>query len=128
MSYELKINEKDRTAARFINSVRKKLFMAVFDAAGHKRTSQQAIATRLGINRSVVNRMLRGGNLTLRSVAELAWALGKTPQFSLEDEESLASGKNWVREAASTPLNLPKEAKYTNPARTDPAQFSNSPI
>ena len=88
MSYELKINEKDRTAARFINSVRKKLFMAVFDAAGHKRTSQQAIATKLGINRSVVNRMLRGGNLTLRSVAELAWALGKTPQFSLEDEES----------------------------------------
>lgn len=129
MFYELKIDEKDRVAGRFISSVKKKLFMAAFDEAGKKKTTQQAIATKLGVNRSVINRMLRNGNITLRSVGEIAWALGKTPRFTLDDELGVNRiGSNWVRESGSAGSNILKQASNPKPTQTDPAQISNAPI
>jgi transcriptional regulator with XRE-family HTH domain len=90
MSYELKISPKDRAVARFINGVRKALTLAAIDAKKRHKISQHSIAQKLGVNRSVINRQLRGeGNITLRSAAEIAWALGKVPTFSLEDQDTL---------------------------------------
>ncbi|MGA2817364.1 MAG: hypothetical protein ABSE67_13890 [Xanthobacteraceae bacterium] len=75
--YLYDIGEKARTASRFIGQVRAELQKAwLFEKAGRKITQQQ-IATMIGVNRSVINRQLMGfENLTLRRVAELAWALG----------------------------------------------------
>ncbi|MGH6761364.1 MAG: helix-turn-helix domain-containing protein [Phyllobacterium sp.] len=82
MSYKLRIPPKDRASGRFIALVRKALISAAMDEKG---VSQQSIANKLGVNRSVVNRLLRGeSNLTLRSIGELAWALEYKPSFKLE--------------------------------------------
>ena len=52
--------------------------------------SQQAIAEKLGVNRSVINRLLRGtANLTLRTVGELAWALGLEIIFIIRKRTAL---------------------------------------
>lgn len=84
MSYELKISAKDRAAGRFIGSVKKELMRAAFTEKENSRVTQQSIAAKLGVNRSVIHRMLKGEtNLTLRSVAEIAWALGWVINFSL---------------------------------------------
>lgn len=84
MSYELKIDPKRRAAGRFIGAVRKSLINAALEEKQRHGLTQQKVADCLGVNRSVINRMLRGEvNLTLRSVAELAWAMGWQPHFSL---------------------------------------------
>jgi plasmid maintenance system antidote protein VapI len=114
MSYELKIDEKDRVVGRFISSVRKALFMAAFDNENHKKATQQSIATKLGVHRSVINRMLRGGNITLKSAAEIAWALGKAPKFSLEDQTKSLAQKNWVQNTGS----INNEIKITPQTRS----------
>jgi transcriptional regulator with XRE-family HTH domain len=45
--------------------------------------SQVKLAEKLGVDKSVVSRQLNGEqNLTLRSIAELAWALDRDIQFS----------------------------------------------
>lgn len=85
MSYELKIDPKRRAAGRFIGAVRKSLINAALEEKQHHALTQQKVADCLGVNRSVINRMLRGEvNLTLRSVAELAWAMGWQPHFTLK--------------------------------------------
>lgn len=89
MSYELKISAKDRASGRFIGTVRKKLINAALDEKRQTGISQSAVASKLGVSRSVINRLLRGqANLTLRTVAELAWALGWEPVFSLRRKVS----------------------------------------
>ena len=77
MSYELKISPKDRAASRLISSVRRSLTMAALSSKMDDGISQQSIADKIGVNRSVINRLLKGtANLTIRTVAEIAWALG----------------------------------------------------
>lgn len=81
MSFELPISAKERAVGRFIGRMRKALFMAAHDAK-EAGLSQRALAERLGKDPAVVNRMLNGEqNLTLRSIAELAWALGLDVAF-----------------------------------------------
>jgi len=85
MSYELKIDPKKRAASRFIGKVRKALVSAAIDEKGMSGINQQKLAAALGVNRSMITRMLKGeSNLTLRSVGELAWALGWEPEFTLK--------------------------------------------
>ena len=105
MSYELKIDPKRRAAGRFIGTVRKALINAALVEKQRNGLTQQKVAECLGVNRSVINRMLRGEvNLTLRSVAELAWAMGWQPQFSLKRVEREARS-NGSPEAAPVYAN-----------------------
>jgi plasmid maintenance system antidote protein VapI len=84
MSYELKISPKKRAASRFIGKVRKALVSAAIDTKKDSGLTQQQLALALGVNRSAITRMLKGeGNLTLRSVGELAWAMGWEPDFTM---------------------------------------------
>lgn len=84
MSYELKIDPKDRAAGRFIGTVRKQLITAALDEKRETGITQSAVAAKLGVARSVISRLLRGeANLTLRTVAEIAWALGWEPVFTM---------------------------------------------
>lgn len=85
MSYELKIDPRKRAASRFIGKVRKALVTAAIEEKSASGINQQKLAAALGVNRSVINRMLKGeSNLTLRSVGELAWALGWEPDFTMK--------------------------------------------
>jgi predicted XRE-type DNA-binding protein len=111
MSYELKISPRDRAASRFIGKVRKELMLAAIQEKKESGISQASIAAKLGVNRSVVNRLLRGtANLTLRSVAEIAWALDWEIVFMLRkrrdrrghNEHSLGTTMNSVAPRAPT--------------------------
>ena len=85
MSYRLKVDPKSRKAARFISRLQKAIQGALI-ASGK---TQQEIATILEVDRSVVNRRLKGNaNLTARSIAELAYALDKEIEFRLVDTRS----------------------------------------
>ncbi|WP_412063941.1 helix-turn-helix transcriptional regulator [Rhizobium sp. SYY.PMSO] len=85
MSYELKIDPKKRAGSRFIGKVRKALVTAIVDEKSETGINQQKLATALGVHRSVINRMLKGdSNITLRSIGELAWALGWEPDFTMK--------------------------------------------
>lgn len=119
MSFELKIDPKRRAAGRFIGTVRKALINAAINEKQARGLSQQKVADCLGVNRSVVNRMLRGDmNLTLRSVAELAWAMGWKPQFSME-KVTVASERNVADELPpyATTRVLNQSASTTSPPR-----------
>lgn len=94
MPYELKLSDKERSGSRLIAQVRKLLTVAALEQKYDGGISQQYIATQLGVNRSVINRLLRGTtNLTLRTVGELAWALGLEAVFVLRKRQH-ASRRN----------------------------------
>lgn len=84
MSFKLAINPRDQAAGRFIGSVRHALAEAVQNAKSKHGIAQSDIAQKLEIHRSVINRILKGDtNLTLRSLAEIAWALDLQPVLEL---------------------------------------------
>lgn len=121
MSYELKIDPKSRAAGRFIGHVRKTLTSAAMDGKKETGITQQQIASRLGINRSVINRLLRGeANLTLRSVAEIAWALGWEPVFTLRRRVKQSDDHNHF-----VPIEIDRPAiRATASSRTNNAVLS----
>ncbi len=122
MSYELKIDPKSRAAGRFIGQVRKALVTAALDEKKETGVSQQQIASRLGVNRSVINRLLRGeANLTLRSVAEIAWALGWEPDFTLRRRARKSPERNHFETAkANRPITTPATRTTTSHTQLQP--------
>ena len=108
------IGERPRTVSRFISHVRSELQGALIKEKKSRKLTQQAIAKMLGVNRSVINRQFVGTeNLTLRSVADLAWAMGYDVDFMLSKTEVDTGGnfgpmhqKN-SSYAAMTKPNLP---------------------
>src|SRR5215207_7949803 len=83
MSYQLKVSPKNRTAARFITKVVKELQGAFAEEKKRHGITQQSVARALDVDRSAVNRALMGRNLTLRTVGELIWALGRDYEFRI---------------------------------------------
>lgn len=86
MSFLFELDPKDEAAADLVTSVGKQLQRAVI-ARG---LTQNEIAQKLGVDRSRVNKCLSGfNNLTLKSLAELSWAMdGKVKiQIDLFPEE-----------------------------------------
>lgn len=50
--------------------------------------TQQAIADKLGIGRSVVNRRLKGSqNMTTEAIADMVWALGQCIEIKIYDPQ-----------------------------------------
>jgi|SRR5271163_3002773 len=93
-SYRLDISPRSRRIGRFIAQVRNELYKAIDEERRASGLNQQAIADRLGLQRSAINRQLAGeDHLTLRSVAELSWDLGREISFELRKPVE-ASGQN----------------------------------
>ena len=92
-SYHFDIGSRAQKAGRFIARVRDEL-LRVLSEKKKEGLTQQALAQRLGVNRSVINRQLSGeSNLTLRSLAEIAWAMDMELSFELRHPE-IAPGRN----------------------------------
>lgn len=86
-SFVYDIGEKERAGSRFIAHVRSEVQDAFLEEKKLRKITQQQLATKLGVNRSVVNRQLMGlDKMTLRSVAELLWAMGWDPEFKATKE------------------------------------------
>ena len=101
MSYRLNIDPKSRKAARFISRLQKEIQKALIDSG----KTQQEIATILDVDRSVINRRLRGNaNLTARSIAEFAYALDK--DIVLEFVDGIPVDRSNTANASSNILDL----------------------
>ena len=59
-SYEYKIDDRSRAGSRFITRVKEELQRALVAEKAERKLTQQAIADKLGVNRSVVNRRFMG--------------------------------------------------------------------
>jgi len=87
MSYQLKIDPRKRQAGRLISKAHREIQKAFVRASREDGLTQQKLAQKLGLDRSVVNRILMGeGNLTLRTISDLAWALGYLPVIELKKD------------------------------------------
>jgi hypothetical protein len=80
--FEYELDEKSEAGSDFITRVNEELQRALFSEKRERKVSQQAIADKLNVNRSVVNRRFLGlENLTARTIAETLWAIGWEPFF-----------------------------------------------
>ena len=87
-SYVFDIGETPRKVARAIGQVRSELQKAFIAEKKARKLTQQAIATKRGVHRSVINRQLGGlEDLTYRSIVENALAMGYEPNFTLKKIE-----------------------------------------
>ena len=93
-SFQISITPSKRVATRFIGGVRRKVLHALEEENKKSGLKQTDIARAIGVHRSVINRELRGKkDLTLGRLAELAWAMGRTPFFALM-ESTQSPGSN----------------------------------
>ena len=83
--FHFDIGERARHAGRFIGRVRGELLRALNARKSEIGFSQQGLAQKLEAERSLINRQLSGeANLSLRSLADLAWAMDMEISFELK--------------------------------------------
>ena len=89
MSYRININRKSLKSARFISHLQKTIQLYFINSG----MTQQDVAEKLGVNRSVINKRLKGNaNLTARSIAEFAYAFDKEPVIEFRERHELHNG------------------------------------
>jgi transcriptional regulator with XRE-family HTH domain len=94
MSYKKVFARKDRIASRFLAQVHAEITQAAVKAKRDDGLTQRQVADELGVDKSVVSRILSGvGNPTLRTLGELSAALGYRPELVLH-KLNTASGSN----------------------------------
>lgn len=97
--YQTRLDPKERQVARFLGNVERAFQRAFTDAKKQRKLTQQQLAVTLGVDRSAINRRLLGReNMTERTLAEMAFAMGYDIEFKLvprktavEDNHSLAA-------------------------------------
>ena len=93
-SFHFDIGGRARHAGRFIGRVRGELLRALSEHKSERDFSQEALARKLDAERSLINRQLSGeSNLTLRSLADLAWAMDLEISFELK-KPAINDGQN----------------------------------
>ena len=115
MSYQIKIDPKSLKAARFISRLQKTIQKALV-ASGK---TQQEVAETLGVDRSVVNRRLKGkANITARSIAEFAYAFDKDVVIEFVDKVQ-ADRSNWGA-ATDNVVEIQPRSKSASKGTIDP--------
>jgi hypothetical protein len=93
-SFHFDIGERARHAGRFIGRVRGELLRALSERKSQGGFCQEALARKLETERALVNRQLSGeSSLTLRSLADLAWAMDLEISFELK-KPATEAGQN----------------------------------
>jgi transcriptional regulator with XRE-family HTH domain len=93
-SFHFDIGGRARNAGRFIGRVRGELLRALSERKSDGGLTQEALARKLDTERALINRQLSGeSNLTLRSLADLAWAMDLEISFELKNPATEA-GQN----------------------------------
>ncbi len=119
-SYKSRITPRRRKFVRLIGDIQEELQRVLMDEHEATGITQADIARALDKHPSVVSRALSGrSNLTLETIAELAWALNREILFRmLRSEEILGYQPNDVGEEAVGRFALP--ADDSNAATTRP--------
>jgi len=93
MSFQFELDPRDEASATLVAEVGKKLQRHCV----LKGFSQNELAEKLGVNRSHISRSLSGfNNLTLKTLAELAWAMDCRVTLELQDTPSVSVINDFV--------------------------------
>lgn len=112
-SFQISITPSRRAAARFIGKVRREILKALAEESASVGLTQSDIARTIGVHRSVINRELRGyKDISVGRIAELAFALGRKPDFALAKVQ-VPAGTNVQMRSVSTPSVSAKAASET---------------
>lgn len=91
--FRFDIDARSRRAARLLGRVRRELLKALVEQR-QRGLTQQELARRLDTRRATVNRQLSGeAEITLRGLADLAWALDREISIELRRPQ-LRDGQN----------------------------------
>jgi transcriptional regulator with XRE-family HTH domain len=122
-SFQFDVGSRARNAGRFIGRVRDELLKALSDRKKDGKLTQQELARKLDVHRSLVNRQLAGeANLTLRSLADLAWAMDMEIAFELK-KPGVEAGQN---QPVNTSTISHGQIKYIDGGRRTPASQRNA--
>lgn len=109
-SFRLKIDPRKRAAGRFILSVRTALQKAFAEEESARGLTRSQMAQALGIHRSAITRRLGGTeSLTMRTIADLAWAMGREPELVLHKPVA-RPGTNEVKVSHAPPQSSTSSA------------------
>lgn len=117
-SFQFDIGSRARNAGRFIGRVRNELLKALSERKKDGKLSQQELAKKLEVHRSLINRQLSGeANLTLRSLADLAWAMDMEISFELKKPVVEAGQNQPVNHSVTTSTIGHGQIKYIDGGR-----------
>ena len=108
-SSSLKLDPRRRTYVRMISEIRHALNAALLE----ENLKQGDLADRLGCDKSFVSRKLAGtGNMTLETLADLAYALNRPVKVTLPSRGSaIAVGRNIKPDLTTTTQAEPANAR-----------------
>jgi transcriptional regulator with XRE-family HTH domain len=110
MSYQLKIDKRSLKAAKFISKLQGMIQQALIET----NMTQQEVAKKLGVDRSVVNRRLKSkSNLTARSISDFAYALDRDIKVEFIDLAQPESS-NWIFTAVTSNETLQQKLPLGN--------------
>lgn len=113
MSFLFDIGGRRRKAVRLFALIHDELWNAFEQEAESRNLSQRQIAEKLGSNPSVINRLFsEKTNLTLRSIADLAWAMDYGFEFKLVKQKT-DNKQNFFPEAAKAQAQIVKNSSLT---------------
>lgn len=91
MSFLFELDPKQEVAADLISDIGRQLQTLHTERQAVGKLTQQDIAARLGLDRARVNKCLSGSNnLTLRTLAELVWAMDGEIEVTIRLPKSVA--------------------------------------
>jgi transcriptional regulator with XRE-family HTH domain len=115
MYFQIEDDKRSDLASNLIGKTRDLLIKAFINEKKRSHITQQQIAEKLGCNRSHVNKILKGEtNLTLRTIADFAWAMGYDEVKIDLIRDEVRKGTNYITEAP-----VQKEAGKWGPRRVD---------
>jgi transcriptional regulator with XRE-family HTH domain len=118
MSYRLKIDRRSLKAAKLISKLQTEIQKALIESG----MTQQEVAERLGVDRSVINRRLKGSaNLTARSISDFAYVLDRDVKLELVKNTGRASANYQIVTASS---EKPKQSELTRTIQLRPSTES----
>jgi len=85
-------SEKTRAGGLFLAAFHAAISTAAAERRKRSATTLAELANRLDVDRSMVTRILKGaGNPTVRTIGELAWAMGMRPEIRFVPIEDVAT-------------------------------------
>ena len=128
-SFRFAPNPRTRVTARFMTRVRRELQKAYMEEKASRGVTQAYLARKFGIGRAVVCRQLAGSsNLTLRTLADYAWALERDLIFAMP-KRTVTAGSNQevtLNEGASGAAQ--KAGTRSGPQLVDSSKNSPTPL
>lgn len=97
--FDFEIDEKDLASAKFFGDTRRCLVEAFLEENKNDRQINQAlIARKIGMDKGTLSKILRGqGNMTLRTLSDIAWALGFVPEVHLHRQNEAKQSNHMPR-------------------------------